>query len=122
MGDDERLMRVALDACRIGVEAGGAPFGACVARDGRVVAATFNTCAADRDPTAHAEVNALRAAGRAVELDGATLYSSCEPCPMCYAAAVFAGNRADRVRGICRRRAGGGVHAPANADGRRRGG
>ena len=71
----------------------GGPFGAVIVRDGRIVAEAANTVTASNDPTAHAEVNAIRAAARALgtfSLAGCQLYSSCEPCPMCFAAAHWA--------------------------------
>jgi len=71
----------------------GGPFGAVVARDGKIVAEAANTVTATNDPTAHAEVNAIRAAAKALgafTLAGCQLYSSCEPCPMCLAAAHWA--------------------------------
>jgi tRNA(Arg) A34 adenosine deaminase TadA len=71
----------------------GGPFGAVVVRDGEVLAEGWNQVTSANDPTAHAEVTALRRACRAVgdfALPGATLYTSCEPCPMCLAAAYWA--------------------------------
>jgi tRNA(Arg) A34 adenosine deaminase TadA len=71
----------------------GGPFGAVIVRDGRIVAEGVNTVTAQLDPTAHAEVNAIRAAARslgAFSLAGCELYTSCEPCPMCLAAAWWA--------------------------------
>lgn len=71
----------------------GGPFGAVVVREGRIVAEAANSVTATNDPTAHAEVNAIRAAARALgsfTLAGCTLYTSCEPCPMCLAAAWWA--------------------------------
>ncbi len=71
----------------------GGPFGAVIVRDGRIVGAGVNTVTASCDPTAHAEVNAIRAAARALgnfSLAGCQLYTSCEPCPMCLAAAYWA--------------------------------
>jgi guanine deaminase len=76
----------------------GGPFGAIVVRDGRVLAEGGNEVTSANDPTAHAEVNAIRKACRQIgdfSLAGATLYTSCEPCPMCLAAAYWA--RVDRV-------------------------
>lgn len=76
----------------------GGPFGALVVKDGAVVATGANRVTADRDPTAHAEVAALRAAARVLgthDLTGCALYASCQPCPMCLAAAWWA--RVDRV-------------------------
>jgi tRNA(Arg) A34 adenosine deaminase TadA len=71
----------------------GGPFGAVIVRDGQIVAEAVNTVTATNDPTAHAEVNAIRAAARALRsftLTGCQLYTSCEPCPMCLAAAYWA--------------------------------
>jgi tRNA(Arg) A34 adenosine deaminase TadA len=64
-----------------------------IVRDGRIVAEAMNTVTATNDPTAHAEVNAIRAAARALgafSLAGCELYTSCQPCPMCLAAAWWA--------------------------------
>ncbi len=72
---------------------GGGPFGAVVVRDGRIVGEGVNTVTAAHDPTAHGEVNAIRAASKALgvfSLAGCQLYTSCEPCPMCLAAAYWA--------------------------------
>jgi guanine deaminase len=80
------------------VEEGGGPFGSLVVRDGKVLAEGQNRVTATLDPTAHAEVVAIRAACLAVQdfsLAGATLYASCEPCPLCLSAALWA--RVDRV-------------------------
>ena len=71
----------------------GGPFGAVVVRDGQIVSEAANTVTATNDPTAHAEVNAIRAAAKALDtftLADCQLYSSCEPCPMCLAAAHWA--------------------------------
>jgi tRNA(Arg) A34 adenosine deaminase TadA len=71
----------------------GGPFGAVVVRDGKIVGEGVNSVTALLDPTAHAEVNAIRAAAKAMEtftLAGCELYTSCEPCPMCLAAAYWA--------------------------------
>lgn len=71
----------------------GGPFGAVIARDGNVLAVAGNSVARDHDPSAHAEVNAIREACRrlgTVDLSGSVLYSSCECCPMCYATAYWA--------------------------------
>lgn len=73
---------------------GGRPFGAVVVKDGRVVARGVNETARTHDPTAHAELLALRAAGAALGtpcLEGAVVYASGHPCPMCLAAACMAG-------------------------------
>ena len=97
--DPKSAMRRAIAITREGIAAGQSPFGsAIVGRDGRVVAATHNTVWRDTDPTAHAEVNCLRLAAKTlgtIDLAGTTLYSTCEPCPMCLAAIHWA--KVDRV-------------------------
>lgn len=75
------------------VTGGGGPFAALIVRNGRIVGEGLNTVTASHDPTAHAEVNAIRAASKALgafTLAGCELYSSCQPCPMCLAAAYWA--------------------------------
>lgn len=76
----------------------GGPFGAVIVRDGQVLAASGNSVLRDNDPSAHAEVNAIRMACKKVgapNLKGAVLFTSCECCPMCYATAYWA--RIDRI-------------------------
>jgi tRNA(Arg) A34 adenosine deaminase TadA len=71
----------------------GGPFGAVIVRDGKIVGEGANSVTATNDPTAHGEVNAIRAACRALgtfTLAGSELYTSCEPCPMCLAASYWA--------------------------------
>lgn len=71
----------------------GGPFGAAVVHEGRIVGEGANVVTATNDPTAHAEVSAIRAAAKALgtfTLAGCELYTSCEPCPMCLAAAYWA--------------------------------
>jgi guanine deaminase len=71
----------------------GGPFGAVIAKDGKIVATGVNSVTAANDPTAHAEVNAIREACQALgsfQLPGCVLYSSCEPCPMCLGAIYWA--------------------------------
>lgn len=84
---------------RRGVEGGaGGPFGAVVVRDGEVIGEGHNEVLLRRDPTAHAEVVAIRAACTVLgthDLSGCELFASCEPCPMCLAAALWA--RLERV-------------------------
>lgn len=90
--NDEDYMRLALETARQGIAAGQAPFAAVIVCDGRTVAA-HNTVWRDSDPTAHAEINAIRDAARALKriaLRGATLFTTCEPCPMCLAASHWA--------------------------------
>ncbi len=76
----------------------GGPFGAIIARGGRVLAQGWNQVTSANDPTAHAEITAIRAAAAALgafQLRGCVLYTSCEPCPMCLGAAYWA--RLDRI-------------------------
>ena len=91
--DDRELMRRALDQARRAGDAGEVPVGAVVVVDGRVVALAGNQREAAGDPTAHAEIIALRHAAAESggwRLNGATLYVTLEPCPMCAGAAVAA--------------------------------
>ena len=94
MHPEPRFLRLAVALAAENVRTGlGGPFGAVVVRDGVVVAQAANTVTATNDPTAHAEVNAIRAACSALgvfELSGCDLYCSCEPCPMCLAAILWA--------------------------------
>lgn len=96
MAENEDLMHLARAAqlSRERMEANlGGPFGAVIVRDGRVLAEGWNEVTSTNDPTAHAEVVAIRRACREVgdfSLAGATLYTSCEPCPMCLASAYWA--------------------------------
>jgi guanine deaminase len=90
---EERFMRLALRKAREGVRKGQTPFGASIVRGDAVVAAAHNTVWSSGDPTAHAEVNAIRRAARrlkTIDLSGCVLYSTCEPCPMCFAAIHWA--------------------------------
>jgi tRNA(adenine34) deaminase len=95
---DERWMRVALDLARRARDEGEVPVGAVVVRDGEVLGRGYNRPIAASDPTAHAEVMAMRDAAARIanyRLDGCTLYSTLEPCVMCAGAAVHA--RLDRL-------------------------
>ena len=90
---DENMMRRTLRKALQGVAKGQTPFGACIVREGGVVALAHNTVLKSGDPTAHAEVNAIRKAARrlqTIDLSGCVLYSTCEPCPMCFAAIHWA--------------------------------
>lgn len=96
--DDARWLREAVALAVDNVAAGGGPFGALIVRDGAVVATGVNQVTIANDPTAHAEVVAIRAACRELgdfRLSGCVLVTSCEPCPLCLAAALWA--RVDRV-------------------------
>jgi tRNA(adenine34) deaminase len=91
--DDERFMREALEEAGRGAAAGEVPVGAIVVMDGAIVSRAHNAPIALADPTAHAEVRALRAAGEKrgnYRLGGATLYATVEPCVMCCGAALHA--------------------------------
>jgi tRNA(adenine34) deaminase len=92
--DDERLLRVALACARVGDRAEGAnPIGCVIVRDGVVVARAHNEVDKQHDPTAHAEILAIRRACRALgvaDLRGATLYSTLQPCGMCTMATIWA--------------------------------
>lgn len=87
-------MRAALEAARQSIQQGaGGPFGACIVRDGKILAVASNHVLKGHDPTAHAEVMAIRQACASLEthlLDGAEIYSTTEPCPMCFAAIHWA--------------------------------
>lgn len=99
MSFDPSYLRRALDLAVENVRSGrGGPFGAVIVRDGRVVGSGTNLVTTANDPTAHAEINAIREACRTLgtfRLDGCTLYSSCEPCPMCLGAVYW--GRLERV-------------------------
>lgn len=87
---DAEFMRIAIEEST----KGDWPYGAVLVRDGVIVARGFNTATRDRDPTAHAEVNVIRAAMTSIteaSLEGSTLYSSSEPCPMCTGAIFWSG-------------------------------
>jgi tRNA(Arg) A34 adenosine deaminase TadA len=107
---DARWLAEAVDLAVANVTAGGGPFGALVVRDGAVIATGVNAVTTTNDPTAHAEVVAIRAACQTISdfrLTGCVLVTSCEPCPLCLAAAlwarvervVYAADRHDAARG-----------------------
>ena len=94
MHDTERYLRMAVDLARENVERGERPFGSVIVKDGDVIATGVNSVAATNDPTAHAEIEAIRAACRklkAERLDGCVVYASGHPCPMCLSAMYLAG-------------------------------
>src|SRR5262245_32488264 len=95
---DMDFMRLAIKKTRDGIAAGQSPFGSLIVKGDEVVAVTHNSVWQTTDPTAHAEVNCIRAAARALRtifLHGCTLYSTTEPCPMCLSAIHWA--KVDRV-------------------------
>jgi tRNA(Arg) A34 adenosine deaminase TadA len=72
---------------------GGGPFGAVIVKDGKIIAGSSNSVTLDNDPTAHAEINAIRKASKILntfDLSGCDIYTSCEPCPMCLGAIYWA--------------------------------
>jgi tRNA(Arg) A34 adenosine deaminase TadA/SAM-dependent methyltransferase/acyl carrier protein len=86
---DEDFMRLAIAQAAHASQTGGVPFGACIVRDGEVLASVHNAVSRSCDPTAHAEVHAIREACTRLgttDLSGCTVFSTCEPCPMCFAA------------------------------------
>lgn len=91
--DSERFMRMAIRLATDNVENNGGPFGAVIVKNGEVVATGTNRVTDACDPTAHAEVCAIREACKALKtfnLSGCEIYSSCEPCPMCLSAIYWA--------------------------------
>jgi tRNA(Arg) A34 adenosine deaminase TadA len=95
---DIEAMRLAVAKCREGIAAGQSPFAAAVVRGDQLIVAAHNTVWRDTDPTAHAEVNAIRQTAailHTIKLHGCTMYTTCEPCPMCLAAIHWA--KFDRV-------------------------
>jgi len=90
---DVDLMRLAIDKAKQGAIAGQSPFGACIARSGEIVSCEHNVVWLTTDITAHAEIHAIREACRklrTVDLSGCVIYSTCEPCPMCFSACHWA--------------------------------
>lgn len=89
-----RPMREALRAAYAGIRANqGGPFGACLTRGAKILASAHNTVLKTNNPTCHAEMNAIRAASRKLktfDLSGCAIYSTTEPCPMCFAAIHWA--------------------------------
>ncbi|MFI3302518.1 MAG: nucleoside deaminase [Rikenellaceae bacterium] len=89
----EELMRRAIELSIENIQNGGGPFGAVIAKDGEIIATGVNRVTANTDPTAHAEVSAIREACaklRTFNLEGCDIYTSCEPCPMCLGAIYWA--------------------------------
>lgn len=106
--DDEAFMRLAIEKAREGIGNGELPFGACIAKKGKVFGCAHNTILSDMDLTAHAEMNAIHEACKelkTLDLSGCTIYCTCVPCPMCLGALMLAnvekvvyGARIDDVR------------------------
>ena len=86
---DERFMRMAITEAREGIRQGQTPFGACIVKAGKVVACAHNAVWKNTDILAHAEMQAICLANRklkSLDLSGCVIYSTCEPCPMCFSA------------------------------------
>lgn len=86
---DPLMMNIAIEMALTNIDEGGGPFGAVVTYKGKLIAKAGNRVTSELDPTAHAEINAIRIAARKInsyDLEGCCLYSTCEPCPMCFGA------------------------------------
>lgn len=96
MENDRLFLRKAIEIAGNGILNGGGPFGAVITKGGKIISEAFNRVVLNNDPTAHAEILAIREASsilRSHELHDCTLYSSCEPCPMCLGAIYWSGIR-----------------------------
>ena len=94
METDKQLLLRAIEIAGKGIDKGGGPFGAVISNDGIIIAEAYNSVVLNNDPTAHAEILAIRKASATLKshnLGECTLYSSCEPCPMCLGAIYWAG-------------------------------
>ena len=97
--EDRHFMAMAIELSIENIDEGGGPFGAVIVRDGKLIARGANRVTLNNDPTAHAEVVAIRNACQELgtfDLSGCTVYTSCEPCPMCLSALYWAG-----IKRIC---------------------
>ena len=99
MEDKNKFMQEAIELAKKNLqETKGGPFGAVVVKDGKIIGRGYNTVVHTNDPTAHAEVNAIRDACKKLDsyqLNGCEIYSSCEPCPMCLGAIYW--SRIDKI-------------------------
>lgn len=94
MDNDKLFLRKAVETALEGILIGGGPFGAVVTKDNKILSSSFNRVVLNSDPTAHAEVLAIREASAILkthDLKDCTLYTSCEPCPMCLGAIYWSG-------------------------------
>jgi len=102
---DSQFMLLAIELAQSGVDSGlGGPFGCVIAKDGKIVGEGSNQVTSTNDPTAHAEVVAIRKACQnlnSFQLEGCVVYTSCEPCPMCLGAIYWA--RPERIYIACNR-------------------
>lgn len=96
--NDVYFMQQAITKAKEGITAGQSPFGACIVKDKTILCCAHNIVWQSTDITAHAEINAIRIACNKlnfIDLSGCTMYTTCEPCPMCFSAAHWA--RIDRI-------------------------
>lgn len=94
MEDERSFIKHAVEIARVGIDEGAGPFGAVITREGKIISEAINRVVMLNDPTAHAEVLAIRQASQLLktyDLSDCTLYTSCEPCPMCLGAIYWAG-------------------------------
>jgi tRNA(Arg) A34 adenosine deaminase TadA len=94
MENDKLFLLRAIEIAAGGLEVGGGPFGAVIVKDNKIISESTNRVVLNTDPTAHAEILAIRQASsilKSFELAGCTLYTSCEPCPMCLGAIYWSG-------------------------------
>jgi len=90
---DKIFMSTAIELSISSVKNNGGPFGAIIVKNGKIISKASNSVTLDNDPTAHAEINAIRSACsklKSFDLSGCTIYTSCEPCPMCLGAIYWA--------------------------------
>lgn len=94
MENDKLFLLRAINIAAAGIKNGGGPFGAVITKEGKIISETINNVVLTNDPTAHAEILAIRKAASVLkshDLNKCTLYTSCEPCPMCLGAIYWAG-------------------------------
>jgi guanine deaminase len=94
MENDKIYLHRAIEIAADGISSGGGPFGAVIVKGNSIISESTNRVVLNNDPTAHAEVLAIRQAAESLktyDLDGCTLYTSCEPCPMCLGAIYWSG-------------------------------
>jgi tRNA(Arg) A34 adenosine deaminase TadA len=94
MRNDKTLLHQAVEIAGKGIDEGSGPFGAVIAKNGKIISEANNKVVLSHDPTAHAEVLAIRRASEILkshDLSECTIYTSCEPCPMCFGAIYWAG-------------------------------
>lgn len=98
MNEHNKFMQMAIDKCREGIDKGQTPFAACIVKNGEVIACNHNIVWQSTDITAHGEIHTIRNACKkinSIDLSGCTIYSTCEPCPMCFTAIHWA--RIDKI-------------------------